>query len=109
MISISLFYCYKKVFTHINIWMIGKNSLKHLYQKKYFHSYLNTESIIDAGYMHAKYDFKDFEIKSLCEYHDSHVERNTLVIADVFEDYQNMCLKIYELGLSQFLTAARLA
>ena len=28
MISISLFYCCKKLFTNVNIWMIGKNSMK---------------------------------------------------------------------------------
>ena len=29
MISISLFYCCEKVFTHMNIWMIEKISMKH--------------------------------------------------------------------------------
>ena len=33
MITISLFY-YKKVFILTNIWMIGKNSMKHYYLKK---------------------------------------------------------------------------
>ena len=31
---ISLFYCCKKVFIHMNIWMIRKNSMKHDYLKK---------------------------------------------------------------------------
>ena len=34
MISISLFYCCEKVFTHMNIWMIEKNSMKPYYLKK---------------------------------------------------------------------------
>ena len=34
MISISLFYCCKKVFSLMNIWMIGKNSMKLQYLKK---------------------------------------------------------------------------
>ena len=33
-------------------------------------SNLNMEDITDAGYMHAKKVFKDFEIKNLGEYHD---------------------------------------
>ena len=33
-------------------------------------SNLNMEDITDAGYMHAKKVFKDFEIKKLGEYHD---------------------------------------
>ena len=31
MISKSLFYCCEKVSTQTNIWMIGKNSIKHHY------------------------------------------------------------------------------
>ena len=34
LISKSLFYCCEKVFTHVNAWMIKKNSLKHHYVKK---------------------------------------------------------------------------
>ena len=34
MITISLFYCSKKVFILMNIWMIGKNSMKHHYLRK---------------------------------------------------------------------------
>ena len=33
-ITISLFYYCEKVFTLLNIWMIGKNSMKHDYLKK---------------------------------------------------------------------------
>ena len=34
MITISLFYCCEKVFILMNIWMIGKSSVKHDYLKK---------------------------------------------------------------------------
>ena len=56
MILISLFSCCKKVFILIDIWMIGKNSMKHRYilEKEDFYSHLNMEDIIDAGYAHAK-------------------------------------------------------
>ena len=39
-------------------------------EKDDFHSNLNIDDINDADYMHAKNVFKDFEIKSLGEYHD---------------------------------------
>ena len=77
-----------------------------LLEKKDFYSHLNMEditNIIDITRME-----EDFEIKILGEYHDLHVQRNTLLLADVFEKFQNMCLKIYELDLAQFLTAPRL-
>ena len=51
--------------------------------------------ITDADYAHVKRVCKDFEIKNLGEYHDLYVQSNTLLLADVFENFQNMCLKIY--------------
>ena len=41
------------------------------------------------------------------EYHDFYVQRETL-LADVFENFQNMCLKIYELDPAHFLSTPRL-
>ena len=48
---------------------------------------------------------KDFEIK----YHDLYVQSNTLLLADVFENFRNMCLKIYKLDPVKFLSAPGLA
>ena len=53
--------------------------------------------------------FKDFEIKNLGEYHDLYVESDTLLLADVFENFKNMCLKIYEHDPAKFLSAPGLA
>ena len=50
------------------------------------------EDIADADYAHAKRICKDFEIKHLGEYHDSHVQRDTLLSADAFENFRNMYL-----------------
>ena len=52
------------------------------------------EDITDADYAHAQRVCKDFEIKKLAEYHDFYVQSNTLLLADVFENFRNMCLKI---------------
>ena len=43
------------------------------------------------------------------EYHDLYVQSNTLLLADVFKNFQNMCLETYELDATCFLTAPRLA
>ena len=49
MISIGLFCCCEKVFTHINTWFIGKNSMKyHLLEKEDFYSNLNIDNITSA-------------------------------------------------------------
>ena len=77
--------------------------------KEDFYSHLNMEDITDADYAHAKRVCKDFEIKNLGEYHDLYVQSNTLLLADVFENFRNMCLKIYELDPAKFLSAPGLA
>ena len=38
-----------------------------------------------------------------------YVKSDTLMLADVFENFSNICLKIYELDLAKFLSAPRLA
>ena len=108
MIAISLFYCCGKVFIFMSIWMIGKNSMKHL-KKKDFYSHLNMEDITDTDYARAKIVCKGFEIKNLGKYHDLYVQSDTLLLADVFENFRNMCLKIYELDPAKFLSAPGLA
>ena len=52
---------------------------------------------------------KDFKIKNLGEYHDLYVQSNTLLLKDVFENFRNMCLEIYELDPAKFLSAPGLA
>ena len=44
----------------------------------------------------------------LGECHDLYVESDTLLLTDVFEDFQNVCLEIGELDPTRFLTAAGL-
>ena len=78
-------------------------------EKEGFYSHLNVEDITDADYAHAKRVCKDFEIKNLGECHDFYVQSNTLLFADVFENFRNMCLEIYELHPSKYPSAAGLA
>ena len=73
-------------------------------EKEDFYSHLNMEDITDADYVHAKKVCKDFEIKNLGEY-DLYVQSDTLLLADVLENFRNMCLKIYELDPAKFLSA----
>ena len=74
-----------------------------------FCSHLNMEDITDADYTHAKRVCKDFEIKHLGEYFDLYLQSNTLLLADVFENFPNMSLKIFELDPAKFLSASGLA
>ena len=77
--------------------------------KEAFYSNLNIEDITDADYKHAKTVFKNLIDKNLGDYHDLYVQSDTLLLADVFENFRNMCIKVYELDPAHFLPARGLA
>ena len=43
------------------------------------------------------------------EYHDLHVQSDTLLLADVFDNFRNMCLKMHELDPAKVLSPPGLA
>ena len=47
--------------------------------------------------------------KPLGEYHELYIQGDALLLADVFENFWNICLKIYELDSARFLTPPVLA
>ena len=60
----------------------------------------------DYYYEYAKRVCKDSEIKNLGEYHDLFIiQSDTLLLADVFENFQKMCLEIYKLDPAKFLSS----
>ena len=81
---------------------INKTSLP---QKEEFYSHLNMEDITDVDSKRAKKNFKFFKLKTLDEYQNLYSQSDTLLLADVFNNFQNVCLKIYGLDLAIFLLA----
>ena len=77
--------------------------------KEAFYSKLNLKGISDADYEHAQKVWEVFEIKNHGEYHDLYAQSETLLLADVFENFRNMCLEIYELDPVYFVSAPGLA
>ena len=74
--------------------------------KEGFYSSLNMEDITDVDLRHAKKVFKSLNNKYLGDYHDLYVQSDILLLADVFENFRNMCIEVYELD---FLSAPGLA
>ena len=70
---------------------------------------LSLEDITDADYMHVKRVCKDFEMKNLGEYHDLYLKSDTLLLADGFENFRDLCLGIHELDPVKFISASGLA
>ena len=72
--------------------------------KESFYRSLNMENIDDIDYRHGNNVFKRFKLKNLGEYHDLYVQSDTLLLADVFENFRNTCIKVYELDPAHFLS-----
>ena len=53
--------------------------------------------------------FEEFKLKNLGDYHNLYVQGHTLLFADVFENFRNKCIEIYELDPAHFLSASGLA
>ena len=77
--------------------------------KESFYSNLNMENIEDIYYRHGNNVFKRFKLKNLGEYHDLYVQSDTLLLPDVFENFRNTCLEVYELDPAYFLSLPGLA
>ena len=59
--------------------------------------------------MHVKRVFKEFNNANLGRYHDLYVQSDTLLLADVFEDFRNKCIETYELDPAHLLSAPGLS
>ena len=77
--------------------------------KEDLYSNLNMEDISDIDYRHANNKFKVFKLENLGDYHDLYVQSVTLLLADVFNNFRDMCLKGYELDPAHFLSLPGLA
>ena len=73
--------------------------------KEAFYSGQNMEDIADVDYRHVKRVFRNLNNKNLCDYHDFYVQGDTLLLADVFENFRSKCIEIYELDPAHFLSA----
>ena len=73
--------------------------------KKSFYSRLTGEDISNEDYEHAKNVWDVFGMKTLQEYHDLYNETDVLLLADVFENFRNICLNNYKLDPAHYFTS----
>ena len=88
---------------------IKKFSEEKLPPKEEFYSKLNDCNISDEDYNHAKEVWKEFEVKNLGEYHDLYLKSDVLLLADVFEEFRNVCLENYSLDPAWYYTSPGLS
>ena len=87
----------------------NKFNEKVLPSKEFFYSSLTLENITEVDYTHANNVFKKFNINNLGKYHDLYVGSDTLLLADIFENFRQSCLENYELDPAHFVSLSGLA
>ena len=80
-----------------------------LLDKEAFNSKFNLEDCTDEDYTHYQEVFKELELKNLGDYDDLYAQYDTLLLADVFENFRKKCIEIYELDPAHFLSDPGLA
>ena len=73
--------------------------------KEDFYSGFNMEDTTDINYRHAKKLFKELKMNNLGDYRDLYVQSDTLLLADVFENFRNKGTETYNLDPTYFLSA----
>ena len=77
--------------------------------KDQFYSILNDQDITNDEYNHAKKVWKNFNIKTMGEYHDLYLKSDVLLLADVFENFRKTCLQYYKLDPCHYFTSPGLS
>ena len=74
-----------------------------------FYSKLTGKGITEKNYKHVLNVWNTFKMKTFKDYHKLYNETDALLLADVFENFRDLCLKIYGLDPVHYYTAPGLA
>jgi hypothetical protein len=85
---------------------LGETSLP---PKSKFFSSLTNENIGDADYKRAQNVWNAFNMKTMRDYHDLYLKTDVLLLADVMENFRNVCRTNYGLDPLWYYTAPGLA
>ena len=85
--------------------MAGRNLRRQVYHQNMQLSRLNMKGISDHDYEHAQKVWKIMEKKALGGYHNTYLKTDVLLLADLFETFQNTSLNNYKLDPAHIYTA----
>ena len=95
----------KGVYPYDYVDSITKLSETKLPPQEQFDSELNHSHISDEDYEHARKVWKYFDMKTMRDYHNLYLKTDVLLLADVFENFRNVCVENYKLDPAWYYTA----
>ena len=87
----------------------AKFAERHLPARKDFYSLLTDEDISDSDYAHAQKVWETFGIENMGQYHDLYLKSDVLLLADIFENFREICLDIYGLDPAHYVSSPGLS
>lgn len=77
--------------------------------KNRFYSKLNNSHITTKEYERAQQVWNQFGCKTLLDYHNLYLSSDVLLLADIWENFKDVCMRIYDLDVSYYYTAPSLS
>ena len=77
--------------------------------KEAFYSRLNEENISDEDYSQAQMVWKKFGMSPFSDYLELYSTSDVLILADIFENFRNLCASNYDLDPTWYYTSPGLA
>lgn len=82
---------------------------KVLPRKRDFYSTLTESGIKESEFEHAKEVWDHFRCNTLGEYSDLYLKIDVLLLADIFENFRDVCMSTYNLDAAHYFTAPGLS
>ncbi|XP_072745823.1 uncharacterized protein [Anoplolepis gracilipes] len=94
----------KGVFPYEYIDCVDKLQDACLPSRESFYSSLTGNTVSESDYAHAEIVWKRFSIRTLGEYSDLYLKIDVLLLADIFENFRESCIKSYGLDPAYYYT-----
>jgi len=99
----------KGVFAYDYVDGLEKLKEEKLPPKETFYSRLNDDNICDNYYNHAQTIWKEFGMSTFRDYLELYNKSDVLILADIFENFRNVCASNYDLDPTWYFTSPGIA